>query len=202
MNGEYATVSPANDSAHAPLMDRLWYLTEEACQRAEQAAHDLDQRHDDYLEVEHERRVSRDRFRTLAERVRATGAPYGAHTLAYRAGGDLLLVRHEGVDMWVLPGGQQEGEESFREAAERELAEEAGVEARYDGLGLLTRVQIRHADHELWGVMPVFAAEATGEPSVADPDDEISEAQWFSDLPADTRDRDDLLAWRERRFSE
>ena len=179
-------------------MDRLWYLTEEACQQAEQAAHALDRRYDGYMEVEHERRVSRGRFRTLAERIRETGAPYGAHTLAYRPNGDLLLVRHEGVGMWVLPGGQQEGDETFREAAERELAEEAGVEGDYEGLGLLTRVRVRHADHELLGVMPTFAAATVGEPSVADPDGEISDARWFAELPSDTRDREDLRAWRER----
>jgi 8-oxo-dGTP diphosphatase len=48
------------------------------------------------------------------------------------------------------------------------------------------------------GVMPVYAARAeTHEPSIADPDDEISVARWFADPPADTRDRDDLLTWRE-----
>ncbi|MFB6118944.1 NUDIX domain-containing protein [Halosegnis sp.] len=182
-------------------MDRLWYLAEEACQQAEQAAHRLASHYDDYLEVDHERRVSRRRFRTLADRIRETGAPYGAHTIAYRPDGSLLLVRHEEVDMWVLPGGQQEGEETFREAAERELAEEAGVAGEYQGLALLTRVQVRHGDHELLGVMPVFAAAATGEPSVADPDGEISEARWFEELPADTRDRADLLRWRDRYLS-
>lgn len=57
-------------------------------------------------------------------------------------------------------------------------------------------------EYRTWGVLPVFAAEAeTREPSVAGPDDEISAARWvpFDDLPADTRDRNDLLAWRERR---
>jgi hypothetical protein len=48
-------------------------------------------------------------------------------------------------------------------------------------------------------VLPVFAATAeTTATTISDPDDEISAAEWFADLPADTRDREDLLAWRER----
>ncbi|WP_255198857.1 NUDIX domain-containing protein [Halorarius litoreus] len=183
-------------------VDRLWYLADEASQQAEQAYHRLTARHDATLEPDYERRVSRRRFRTLAERIRETGAPYGAHTVVYRDSGELLLVRHEGVDLWVLPGGEVDPGETFREAAERELAEEAGVEVAYDGLGMLGRVEVSSGDHETWGVLPVFAAEAvTTEPEVADPDGEISEARWFDDLPEDTRDREDLVAWRERVLS-
>ncbi|EMA38082.1 NUDIX hydrolase, partial [Halococcus hamelinensis] len=105
---------------------------------------------------------------------------------------------HEGVGLWVLPGGGVDPGESFRETAERELAEEAGVEARYEGLALTTRVEVRCDDHATWGVLPIFAAAAeTTDPTVSDPDEEISAAEWFADLPADTRDRQDLLAWRE-----
>lgn len=180
-------------------VDRLWYLADEARQQAEQAHHRLASRHADYLELQRTRRLSRRRFRTLAERIRQTGAPYGAHTVVYRRSGELLLVRHEGVDMWVLPGGGVDEGESFREAAQRELYEEAGVDVRYGGLGMLGRVEVSSGDHSTWGVLPVFEAEAVTEvPVVDDPDDEISDARWFDDLPEDTRDREDLLAWRDR----
>jgi 8-oxo-dGTP diphosphatase len=179
--------------------DDLWYLTTEADQRAEQAYHRLRERYDPLLEFEREKRVSRARFRTLLERIGQSGAPYGAHTIVYRTTGELLLVRHEGVDMWVVPGGEVRPDEAFRETAERELAEEAGVEADYEGLALLTRVSIDCGDHRSWGVLPVFAARAeTVEPRVEDPDGETSAARWFADLPPDTRDREQLLAWRER----
>lgn len=182
-------------------VDRLWYLADEADRRAERAYHDLRDRHDDYIERTHRKRVRRERFRTLAERVRDNGAPYGAHTLVYRPSGELLLVRDDRADRWVLPGGGIDGDESFREAAARELAEEAGVEAAYEGLGLLCRIEIRCDEHATWGVMPVFQAQAlTTTPSVDDPDGEISEARWFDELPEDTRDRADLVAWRERAF--
>jgi ADP-ribose pyrophosphatase YjhB (NUDIX family) len=179
-------------------VDRLWYLADEAEQQAEQAYHRLADEYDEFLERRHEKHVSRRRFRTLVERIRDSGAPYGAHTAVYRPSGELLLVRHEGVDLWVLPGGGVDGDESFREAAERELGEEAGVEVEYDGLGYLSRVAIRSNGHATWGVLPVFAAEAvTVEPEVHDPDGEISEARWFDELPDDVRDRQHLQAWRE-----
>lgn len=183
-------------------VDDLWYLASRADQQAEQTYHRIRDRYEDFLEVTRNKNVSRRRFRTLAQRVCENGAPYGAHTIVYRPSGELLLVRHEGVDMWVLPGGEVQGEETFREAAERELREEAGVEVRYDGLGMVTRMEIRCGSHSTWGVMPVFAAQAeTTTPQVADPDEEISEARWFDELPQDARDRDDLETWREQSLS-
>lgn len=180
-------------------IDELWYRASEASQQAEQAYHRLSEEYGPSLECDHHRRVSRPRFRTLLDRVRRAGAPYGAHTVVYRSSGELLLVRHEGVDLWVLPGGGVEHGERFREAATRELHEEAGIEADYEGLGILTRVTISCEEYETWGVLPVFAARAeTTDPTVEDPDGEISAARWFADLPKDTRDREDLLAWRER----
>jgi 8-oxo-dGTP diphosphatase len=182
-------------------VDDLWFLADEASQRAEQAYHRLRERHSGYLQRTRTRRVPRARFRTLARRVKSTGAPYGAHTIVYRDADEILLVRHEGVDMWVLPGGEVRTGESFREAARRELGEEAGVSADYRGLAMANRIDIECDEYATWGVLPVFAAAATElDLSVRDPDGEISAANWFpfSDLPADTRDRADLLAWRER----
>jgi 8-oxo-dGTP diphosphatase len=177
-------------------VDGLWFLADEAAQRATQAYHRAISAHGEgHLQRTDETYVHRDRFRTLAERIQCCGAPYGAHTLVHRDCGDLLLVRHDGVDKWVLPGDGVEDQESFREAAERELHEEAGIEARYDGLAMLNRVEITCGSCETWGVLPVFAARAeTTDPSVQDPDDEISEARWFDPtaLPLDTRDREDV----------
>ncbi|PSP77980.1 NUDIX hydrolase [Halobacteriales archaeon QS_4_69_225] len=179
--------------------DGLWYLTDEADRAAERARHRLRDRYDDdHLERTYRKRISRGRFRTLAERIRENGAPYGAHTVVSRPSGELLLVRHEDVDMWVLPGGDLEGSETFREAARRELREEAGVEARYDGLAMVVRVEVVHGDHETWGVMPVFGARAsaTATPAATDPDGEITAARWFplEAVPEDTRDREDVIA--------
>jgi 8-oxo-dGTP diphosphatase len=182
-------------------VDDLWYLADEAGQQAEQTYHRLSTEYDGVLEFETTKHVSRDRFRTVARRIRDNGAPYGAHTLAYRETGALLLVRHEAIGLWVLPGGETDGEESFREAAARELREEGGVPASYRGLGMLGRVRFYTDDHSTWGVLPLFEARAEdAEPTVSDPDGEITDAAWFRDLPPDTRDREQLLRWRDRRL--
>ena len=183
------------------VVDDLWFLADEASQRAEQSYHRLRERYSDFLDDRCTRRVSRRRFRTLADRVKRTGAPYGAQTIVSRAGGEVLLVRHEGADLWVLPGGEVNEGETHREAAVRELREEAGIAADYRGLAVAERVDIRCSDCETWGVLPVFAAAAEGAtPRVRDPDGEISAARWFpvDDLPADTRDRADLRTWCDR----
>lgn len=184
-------------------VDDLWYLATQAKQQAEQAHHRLTESREEFLERSHARRVSRPRFRTLAERICDTGAPYGAHSVVYRPSGELLLVWHDGVDMWVVPGGEPDPGESFREAAERELAEEAGIqsgdEAVFDGLAMSIRVDLRCDDHSMWGVLPLFEAraETTATPTANDPDGEITDARWFDELPENTRDREDLLAWRD-----
>ncbi len=180
----------------APMsVNRLWFLADEADQRAEQVYHRTATAYDGYLERDYATDVPRSRFRTLAERVRRTGAPYGVHTLVTNPAGELLLVRHEGVDMWVLPGGGIETGETFPETARRELAEEAGIEAEYDGLAMLNRVTIESGRYATWGVVPIFKASSTApEPTVSDPDDEISAAAWFAPdaMPTDTRRRETL----------
>lgn len=183
-------------------LDELWFLATEAEQRAEQAYHRLTERHTEFLEFTRNYEVSRGRFRTLANRVSESGAPYGAHTIVYRPSNELLLVWHAGVDMWVLPGGGIQADETYREAAERELGEEAGVEADYEGLAIATRTAIRCGDYSTWGVLPVFQACAeTTTPTLCDPDGEITDAKWFAELPENTRDREQLVEWKEEKFS-
>ena len=182
--------------------DDLWFLADEADQRAERAYHRLCDRYSGFMETDLTQRVSRPRFRTLARRIKRTGAPFGAHTIVHRDG-EVVLVRHDHVDRWVLPGGELADGETFREAAARELAEEAGLTADYDGLAMANRVDVRCDDHATWGVLPVFTARPEtpeANPVVSDPDGEISDARWFpsGDLPADTRDRDLLRRWFER----
>ncbi|MWG33910.1 NUDIX hydrolase [Halomarina oriensis] len=179
----------------------LWFLAEAADQRAERAYHAFTDRYDEFLTFERTDHVSHGRFRTLARRSRDCGTPYGVHTVVHREDGELLLVRHDGVDLWVLPGGCVEADETHREAARRELAEEAGVEVSTDGLAMVTRLTIRSGSHEMSGVLPVFAARAEShDPEISDPDCEISAARWFDRLPEDTRDREDLLTWRTEAF--
>ena len=183
-------------------LDDLWYLADEADQQAERAYHRLRERHEGFLERRRQKPVSRDRFRTLAARIRENGTPYGAHTIVYRPDGDLLLVRHEGVDMWVLPGGEIDPGESFRGAARRELAEERASRRRTRGSASSAVSRFTPAATTPVGVLPVYAARAEPDgptPRPRDPDGEVGEARWFDRLPADTRDRDVLREWRRRR---
>jgi 8-oxo-dGTP diphosphatase len=180
-------------------VDRLWYLADEAEQLAEQTYHGLADAHDDPFEFSKQRWISRERFRVIVDRITDNGLPYGAHAIVTREDGAVLLVRHAMVDSWVLPGGEVDGEESFEEAARRELREEAGIEATFEGLGLLGRVEFRGDQHSTWGVLPIYAARAeTTDLTVEDPDGEIVDAQWVHTLPEDTRDRSTLEAWCER----
>lgn len=180
-------------------VDRLWFLADEAERRAEEVYHELRDRHGEVMEPELRRNVGRRHFRRAVRRGRETGAAYGVHAVVYRPSGRLLLVRHAGVDKWVLPGGEVGDGESFREATRREVHEEAGVEVEFDGLAMLMRATIRYDDHETWGVVPVYAAEArTHEPTVDDPEGEITDACWFEELPPDTRDREHIREWRQR----
>lgn len=183
--------------------DELWYIADAAAQQAEQTYHRVAEAHDDYIQFTRTRNVSRRRFRTVAERTKDNGLPYGSHVLVHREDGRILLVRHDVVDRWVLPGGEVDGDESFRAAARRELAEEAGIDARFDGLGMLAKVEFRCDGNFTWGVLPVFEATArTTDLEVQDPDGEITDAAWFEDLPEDTRDRAEIAEWREKRLSD
>lgn len=202
LSSQFFASTRDGQSSVGPTMtavDNLWYKADEADQRAEQTYHQFTDEYDSYIEYDRSQRVSRSRFQTLAERIRQNGLPYGAHTLVYRPSGELLLVRHEGVDMWVVPGGEVQPDESFREGARRELREEAGIGVEYDGLAMLARVSFQSEGYQTWGVLPVFEGQATTtDLEVCDPDGEISAARWFETLPEDTRDRDVLRTWRDQ----
>jgi len=177
-------------------VDRLWYLADEAEQVAAQTYHRLLDRHGNPEEFTKSRWVSRPRLRTIVERVVDNGLPYGAHAVVTRDDGALLLVRHADVGKWVLPGGEVGQDESFVDAAARELREEAGVEATFDGLALLGRVEFYGDDHSTWGALPIYRARAEStDLTVADPDEEIVDAMWVHSLPEDTRDREILRSW-------
>ncbi|MFB6202599.1 MAG: NUDIX hydrolase [Halorhabdus sp.] len=184
------------------VVDNLWYRAEQAQQRAEQTYHQLLEDADSVTEFTRTRYVSRRRFETITDRIRDNGLPYGAHSVAHD-GDRLVLVRHEHVGKWVLPGGEVGANESFQDAAERELSEEAGIEGEYRGLALLGRVEFYCDEYETWGVLPIYEAEASETTlTVEDPDAEITDAAWFGSLPDDARDRDVLEQWCDRNLRE
>ena len=104
----------------------------------------------------------------------------GVGIVCYR-GDEVLLVRRGKPPVryaWSIPGGAQELDETVREAAKRELAEETGVEA--DILGLIDVVDSITRDDEgrvrFHYTLIDFAAEwRSGEARAGD---DVSATQW------------------------
>ncbi|MGP4113572.1 NUDIX domain-containing protein [Streptomyces sp. 4N509B] len=116
-------------------------------------------------------------FERLPEGTRPAGAPVGyALVVAWRAG-RLLLVRVRGRDCWELPGGGIEPGETPREAAARELWEEAGQRVGPEALGFagyaLTALPNRRVLHG--AVYDVEMAEV----SPFAPNEEIAAIHWW-----------------------
>ena len=98
-----------------------------------------------------------------------------------------LLILPRGRSAWGLPGGGQEGEESFEEAAVRETREEAGVDCAVTGLWRLEHAQW-HSDDDADGRVShtlhvYFDADYTGG-SIAVQPGEVNGAAWFAERPA------------------
>ena len=114
----------------------------------------------------------------------------GVNTAILREGRILLTLRPD-FEVWCLPGGTVEPEESLAQAAVRETREEVGYEVRLTRLvGLYSRNGwIDHGLH-----VAVFAAEITGG-ELAIQAGEVLEARWFT---ADEVPEAMLLGHRQR----
>jgi len=88
----------------------------------------------------------------------------------------ILLTLRSDFEVWCLPGGSVEADESLAQAAIREAREEVGFEIRLIRLvGLYSRNGwISHGLH-----VAVFAAEITGGELVIQ-EEEVLEARWFA----------------------
>ena len=99
----------------------------------------------------------------------------GVNTAIIREGRILLTLRPD-WEVWCLPGGSVEDDESLAQAAIRETREEVGYEVKLIRLvGLYSRNGwLSHGLH-----VPVFAAEITGGELVIQKE-EVLEARWFA----------------------
>ena len=104
------------------------------------------------------------------------GKTLGARVCAIDAQGHVLLVRHSYVKGWTFPGGGVDKGETLKQAAIRELREEAAVEAtgQMKLHGMFSNDQIFPGDHVALFIVREFNV-GTFEPNA-----EILEAKFFN----------------------
>lgn len=113
------------------------------------------------------------------------GMTLGTRTIVLKDEAEIFLVRHSYTKGWHLPGGGVEGGETFLEAMQRELQEEANIvldgEPEFHGICLNRRLSRR--DHIAVYVVRRFIQSAPRKPNW-----EIVESGFFplAQLPEDT----------------
>jgi 8-oxo-dGTP diphosphatase len=98
-----------------------------------------------------------------------------------------LMILPRGESKWGVPGGGLEGEESFEEAAVREVREEAGVDCEITGLWHLWRVRWRsedESDERVSHTLHVFFDGDYAGGQIATQAAEVNGAAWFAEPPA------------------
>lgn len=113
-----------------------------------------------------------------------------AFVTAFDAAGRVLLIQQPWADGWLEPGGAQQPGESLETTAVREVREETGVNVTPVRPHVVHDYTFEHAETgETSGWTSVFYEAHTKTPDVArDPgvdDEEITDVQWFDDLPDD-----------------
>jgi ADP-ribose pyrophosphatase YjhB (NUDIX family) len=87
----------------------------------------------------------------------------------------ILLTKREDFEVWCLPGGGVDGDESLAEAAVREVVEETGLQVRLTRLvGLYSRPRLGE-----YHSLALFAAVPVGGTLLPNPR-EVIDASWFS----------------------
>lgn len=161
------------------------------------AATDPRDAYDDLLEESGEELYDEETFRDHAT-MEAYQSGWVATAFTLDDDDRVLLVYHEDHDHWMAPGGTLHPGETLREGLRREVREEAGVTVDPDRPHAVTEWIARNetAAPAEWTGFTVAFYEATlqtdaasvGTPS--DPlgvdDEEITDADWFRTLPANT----------------
>ena len=100
----------------------------------------------------------------------------------------VLLVRNRWSDGWVPPGGKIDPDETPREAVEREVAEETGVEVTVREPVVVVEQTYVCGSDRVECTLVVFAATAEDAQIADEPGlggEGISAAGWFDELPAE-----------------
>jgi 8-oxo-dGTP pyrophosphatase MutT (NUDIX family) len=137
----------------------------------------------------------------------ARGMTLGVRGLVLDGDNRVFLVKHGYVSGWHLPGGGVEVGETFREALERELMEEGGIEVTGEPAlnGLFFNSHVSRRDH-----VAVYVIRQFRQARVPESNREIVACGFFSPdaLPADTTEgtrlriaevlenREKIASWR------
>jgi 8-oxo-dGTP pyrophosphatase MutT (NUDIX family) len=105
-------------------------------------------------------------------------------------GDRVLLILHRASENWGVPGGGLEGDESFGDAAIREVREETGVTCKITGLYGMSHVEwVSAGDHsETLHSLHVYFDARYVEGALAPQPGEVYGAAWFGDPPANAID--------------
>ncbi len=133
----------------------------------------------------------RKRFEPLLRRIFhlywrfARGMTLGVRAVVLNGENRVFLVKHSYVTGWHLPGGGVEVGETFRDALQRELAEEAGIELSGEPAlhGLFFNSHVSRRDH-----VAVYLIRHFRQDRLPEPNHEIVAYGFFEAgaLPADT----------------
>jgi len=115
----------------------------------------------------------------------ARGMTLGVRAVVLNGENHVFLVKHSYVTGWHLPGGGVEVGETFRDALQRELAEEAGIELSGEPAlhGLFFNSHVSRRDH-----VAVYVVRQFSQDRLPEPNHEIIACGFFDAgaLPADT----------------
>ena len=147
-------------------------------------------RHDDVYRKAERIEVGAGRFDRARER--GDDGAWGVGALVVD-GDRLLFVRED--DIWLLPGGRLEADETPAEGARREVREETGIDVEITGLGAVAEqtFQREGGDEAFEFYFATFLAEPASTDLAADPGrpgEDIDEVAWRADVPEDAFDRE------------
>jgi len=128
--------------------------------------------------------------RTLTDKksTKRVAPLYGAFAIVKTSNNEFVFQRqsYDQIDVtrndWMVPGGKLEGDESFEEAAIREVREETGMEVKITGLYKIFHHVNNFADGSEEWYLAVFFANVVSE-SVNPYSNEVLEVKRFKELP-------------------